>query len=145
MSRKRSGVTMIETLIALGLLITMFTLWEPVIAIMGKMTWVDAELLSVSTFQQAVQNQVAADETLTIDDNQLVIAPGSRDKTVERYTNDTEKMLRFATKESGGHEPLLLNVAAIKWQAAPHAVKYHLTMVSGRIYEGVIVDGTKTW
>lgn len=136
---------MIETLVALGLLITMLALWQPVIAGMGKMTWVDAELLSVTTFQQAVQNQVATDETLAIDDNQLVIAPGSRDKTVERYTNDTEKMLRFATKESGGHEPLLLNVATVKWQIAPHGVKYRLTMVSGRIYEGVIVDGTKTW
>lgn len=118
-------------------------MWRPVLVSLGKLNPPDAELLAVETFEQAVQNEVTSNDSLTVDLQKLIIKNDSRTKTVQKYSGDSGDMMIFSTPDRGGFEPILTEVYQVKWTPLDHAVAYHLTMKSGRIYEGVIVDGEK--
>lgn len=135
---------MIETLVALGLLVAMLVMWQPVVASLGQLTWRDAEALKVATFERITQNQVATEGTVSIDAGRLVITQSTKTKTLKYYSGNSGAALIFTRADDAGFEPVLTEVDQVAWTKLDHAVKYTVTMKSGRIYEGVIVDGAKT-
>ncbi|QFQ92048.1 hypothetical protein LM010_11735 [Lacticaseibacillus manihotivorans] len=142
-TRKRSGVTLIETIVALGLLVGMFLMWQPVVSSLSQFTWRDAEELNVATFEQVTQQLVSSTDTVTVDEGRLVITKPATEKTIKNYSGKSGDLLIFTRANNEGYEPVLTDVAAVAWTEVDHAVKYTVTMKSGRIYEGVIVDGEK--
>ncbi|WP_369385892.1 competence type IV pilus minor pilin ComGF [Lacticaseibacillus manihotivorans] len=62
---------------------------------------------------------------------------------MKNYSGKSGDLLIFTRANNEGYEPVLTDVAAVAWTEVDHAVKYTVTMKSGRIYEGVIVDGEK--
>lgn len=142
-TRKRSGVTLIETVVALGLLVGMFLMWQPVVSSLSQFTWRDAEELNVAIFEQVTQQLVSATDTVTVEEGRLVITKPATEKTIKNYSGKSGDLLIFTRANDAGYEPVLTDVANVAWTKADHAVKYTVTMKSGRIYEGVIVDGEK--
>lgn len=143
-SLKRSGVTLIETLVALGLLVGMFMMWQPVVRSLGQFRWRDSEVLAVNAFAQAVQKQVTTGDTLALDDARLVIQKGASNKTVQKYSGKSGELMIFSTTDHGGFEPILTDVDSCQWRLVDSAATYILTMKSGRVYEGVIISDEKT-
>jgi competence protein ComGF len=143
-SPKRSGVTLIETLIALGLLAGMFLMWHPVMAALSRLAWHDAEALNVAHFEKVVQNLTTDEDIVSVDKDRLVIEKPEKTKTVKSYSGQSGDLLMFTRADGEGYEPVLTDVRKVAWTQYELGVKYTVTMKSGRIYEGVIVDGEKT-
>lgn len=137
---RRSGVTLIETLVALGLLVSLLLMWRPVVVSMGNWQWRDGEALDVMAFKQAVENQLPTTNRIEVKDDRLVLHYETIDKIVRLYNGDNGSQLVLSLSDGQGYEPLLVNVKAMSWQWLNHAAKYTLTMKSGRVYEGVITD-----
>ena len=136
-------MTLIETIVALGLLVAMFLMWQPVVSSFSQFTWRDTEELNVATFEQVTQQLVSATDTVTVEEGRLVITKPATEKTIKNYSGQSGDLLIFTRANDEGYEPVLTNVAKVAWTEVEHAVKYTVTMKSGRIYEGVIVDGEK--
>lgn len=66
-------MTLIETLIALGLLAGMFLMWHPVMAALSRLAWHNAEALNVAHFEKVVQNLITDEDIVSVDKDRLVI------------------------------------------------------------------------
>lgn len=141
---RRSGVTLIETLVALGLLISLLMMWRPVVLGISRFAWRDAEALDIATFEQVTQRLVASDDTVIVKDGRLAIEKLNQEKTVKNYSGPTGGQLVYTSADNKGYEPVLTQVSEVSWEQLALGVKYTITMKSGRVYEGVIVSGEKT-
>lgn len=161
-TRSRPGMTLIETIVALGLLIFLIGLWLPLLRQVMTWSWPDAELQAVLTFEVNLQEKADAATSFAAPGNDLQLTtkdvPFTKDgqhgikdvvQTVTHYQKEPHTaanppMLRMTTIDGSGHMPLLLGAKTVSWRQQPNGVSYTITMISGRRYEGMILDEKKS-
>lgn len=159
-TRSRPGTTMIETLVALGLLVGLLGLLHALGKAVLKYPATDAQLQAALVFNQALQHEVT-------EQTRLGVAAGGSSLTLVRATaNGTVKflvevypqqgavhsMIRMTKQEytgvklvKSGHEPMLYWAYNLKFEAHNGYVVYHFTMgAQGLRYTGVILGATQS-
>lgn len=139
-SRSRRGTTLIETLVAVGLVVVLIGLSTPLVRLAAAFQFQDGEFQTVAAFDESLQT-IAAAKTLRVSGRSLILTDdqGSQHLELYRKTSADPPMLRVVTGAKKGHMPMLIGVQTIQWQQSGQDARYELTMASGRRYEGVVV------
>ncbi|WP_461213341.1 hypothetical protein [Lacticaseibacillus sp. GG6-2] len=140
--RSRQGTTLIETLVALGLLVLLIGLGTPLLRLAAQSRWQDGEFQAVAAFDESLQTSAEETTILQLTTDILKFTNGETVQWLVFYQkSDADPgMLRMIDIDQNGHMPMLIGVQAIRWQQHDRTISYLLTMASGRRYEGVVVS-----
>lgn len=141
-SRSHRGTTLIETLVALGLLVVLIGLSTPLVRLAAQARWQDGEFQAVAAFDESLQARADSAAALQVTAQGLLITNGQTVQRLELYRKSGADpiMLRVTDVDKKGHMPMLVGVQTIQWQQHDKVIGYQLTMASGRRYEGVVVS-----
>ncbi|WP_179394934.1 hypothetical protein [Lacticaseibacillus absianus] len=145
----RKAFTLIETLVALGVLVLVTWLWRPPLRTLVTEATQDQRLLEALQAAQALQMFVQG-QTLTVaaDGQRVWLDKPNAKQQMTRYTIESASsntvISQLRIRASGGQMPLLLRVKHIVFvELRPNVVAFTWTLNAGPPVEGVLYGATR--